>query len=121
MLDIPVAAVQTNKDLVTDQDVRGAIVRACQATGWSIRDDTSGRLIATKTEGNQAAIVTITFQMSMYSIRYRDSKNLKYTRKPSTDMAGGTHDPESATVDRKYNDWITSLDRVIQGELAAMR
>lgn len=121
MVDFPVVPVQTKKELVTDQDVKEAIARAGLATGWSIQDASPGRLIATKTEGDQTAIVTIAYQMSLYSIRYRDSKNLKHMRKPVADMAGGTHDPDSAIIDQKYNDWITSLNRAIQGELSEMR
>lgn len=121
MVDIPVAAVRTNKELVTDQDVKEAITRASLTTGWSIDDDAPGRLIATKTEDDRTAILTIGYQMSMYSIRYKDSKNLKYTRKPVSDLAGGIHDPDYATIDQKYNDWVRSLDRAIQSELSGMR
>jgi hypothetical protein len=74
MLDIPVAPVLTKKELVADQDVKEAITRASLASGWSIQDDPPGRLIATKTEDGQTAIVTIGYQMSMYSIRYRESR-----------------------------------------------
>jgi hypothetical protein len=121
VLNIPVAAVHTSKDLVTDQDVKEAIRRASLATGWSLKDDAPGRLTASRTEGDQTAIVTIGYQMSMYSIRYKDSDNLKYRRKPVTDMAGGTHDADYATIDQKYNDWVASLDQAIQRELSAMR
>jgi len=119
-MNIPVAPVGASKNLVTDQDVKEAIMRAATSLRWSIRDQAAGKLVATKTEKDQTAIVNIGYQMSMYSIRYGDSRNLGYRRKPMSDMRGAIHDPEYATIDMKYNDWVHRLHQAVQRELVAL-
>jgi hypothetical protein len=121
VLNIPVAVVRTSKDTVTDNDVRDAVVRAAAGVGWKIRDESGGKLVATRTEDSQTAVVTVNYHMSMYSIRYRDSRNLKYGRRSRGDLAGSIVDPDYATIDKKYNEWVRNLDQAIQTELASLR
>lgn len=118
LVNIPVAAVRTGRDLVTDADVRGAIDRAGRGLGWAIREDAPGRLVATRTESSRMASVDIRYQMSFYGIRYRDSRNLHYWRRVRADAAGAIHDPDAATIDAIYNEWVSALDQAIQRELA---
>jgi hypothetical protein len=120
-VNIPLASVRTSKGAITDQDVKGAITRAATSLGWSIRDVAPGTLLATKTEEDQTAIVRIGYQMSAYGIRYHDSRNLKYKARPMSDLAGTIHDFDYATIDKKYNVWVQSLDQAIQYELADLR
>ena len=119
--DLPVVSVTTSKSPVTDEDVKNAIQRAGLDLGWTIVEDNPGNLIATKTEDDQTAVVALGYQISMYSIRYQDSKNLKYKRVVMSDLGGTIHDPNYATIDKKYNEWVDRLSQAIQAELANMR
>jgi hypothetical protein len=121
VMNIPLAPVRASKDLVTDQDVKEAITRAATSLGWSTREVSPRTLIATKTEEDRVAVVNIDYQMSAYSIRYQDSHNLKYKARPTSDMAGTIHDFGYATIDKKYNEWVQSLDQAIQHQLADLR
>lgn len=121
VLEIPLAAVVTAKDGATEQDVKYAILTAAARQGWAVVDQAPGTLRATRTEGRQIAVAAIGYHARMYDIRYKDSRNMNFRRKPVTDMAGATHDPEYATIDRKYNEWVSALDAAIRQALAEMR
>ena len=121
VMNVSLVPVGATKDFVTDQDVKAVITRAATSLGWSTREMSPGTLIATKTEKDQTALVNITYQMSAYSIRYLDSRNLKYQVRPTSDITGTIHDFSEATIDKKYNEWVQSLDQAIQRQLADLR
>lgn len=121
VLDLPVVAVRAGKPDLTAEDVRTAIVDAATRLRWTVREDRPGVILATRSEKSQVATVTITYQMSMYGLRYRDSTKLNYRRKPVSDMGGATHDPDYATIDETYNAWVRELDAGIREELAGLR
>lgn len=120
MHDIPLAAVHTDKSRASETDVKQAIERAGSREGWTFDDEGPGALRATRTRKNQAAVVAIAYQVSAYGIRYRDSRNMKFRRRPMSDIGGTIHDPDYATIDKAYNDWVLSLDRAIRAELLAL-
>jgi hypothetical protein len=121
VLNITAAPVRVGKDRVTDQEVKEAIMRAGTSLGWSMRDNGPGKLIGTMTARGKTAVVSIGYYPSMYNIRYKDSINLHYKYAPVSDMMGAVHDPNHATIDPLYNEWVQSLDGSIQRELAALR
>jgi hypothetical protein len=51
------------------------------------------------------AVVGVDYDPSKYSIRYKDSTNLRY-------------DAETGVIHKNYNSWIQNLDAAIQRELA---
>jgi hypothetical protein len=89
------------------EDVTSAIVRAGSTTGWTIQPSQTGRLIGRHSQrgGRHEAIVEIEHDTKTYSIKYRDSLNLKA-------------DTEGRTIHRAYNQWVESLDRAIRFELS---
>jgi hypothetical protein len=99
--------VRSNKANVTEADVAGAIKRAGAALGWAVLDDGRGKMTATLRLRTHTAVVEIPYDAAKYSIRYKDSQDLRY-------------DAEKGTIHKNYNSWIQNLDSAIQRELAAL-
>jgi hypothetical protein len=99
--------VRTDKADVTEADVAAAIKRAGAALGWAVLEDGPGKMTATLRLRTHTAVVDIPYDTGKYSIRYKESENLRY-------------DAEKGTIHRNYNSWIQNLDAAIQRELAAL-
>jgi hypothetical protein len=103
--DVNDTAVRTNKSAVTQDDVAGAIKRAGNALGWAMLDEAPGKMTGTLRLRTHVAVVGVDYDPSKYSIRYKDSTNLRY-------------DAETGVIHKNYNSWIQNLDAAIQRELA---
>lgn len=99
--ETPVATA-SGKTLSNDQ-VRGAILRAGSALGWQMRDEGSNMLIGTLMLRRHTAVVEIPYSPKSYSIRYRSSVNL---------------DEKGGQIHKNYNGWIQNLTRGINAQLS---
>jgi hypothetical protein len=99
--------VRSNKANVTEADVAGAIKRAGAGLGWAVLEDGPGKMTATLRLRTHTAVVEIPYDAAKYSIRYKDSQDLRYNA-------------EKGTIHKNYNSWIQNLDSSIQRELAAL-
>ena len=101
----PLAPIQNVKERIgerlatkplTQDQVKGAIVRAGTGLGWIMRDAGPGKLNGTLILRTHTAEVEIPYSASSYSIIYKSSINLQ--------EAGGN-------IHRNYNGWIQNLTR----------
>jgi hypothetical protein len=99
--------VKSNKANLTSEEVAAAIKRAGTGLGWAMLDDGPGKINATLRLRTHTAVVEIPYSTKSYSIRYKDSTDLRY-------------DAEKGTIHKNYNGWIQNLDAAIQRELAAL-
>jgi len=103
--NVELAPVPTapDKQQLTLLQVEKAIVLGANALGWSTTVQSPGVIVATIRLRDHYAAVNITYSPSSYSIKYKDSTNLKYDGK---------------TIHSNYNGWIENLDRAIRKNLA---
>lgn len=105
--NIPVP-VKVDGSGYTLDEVRQAIIGACQERGWSPRLENDNEIIASiLVRAVHYAEVSITFDTNHYSIKYRDSRELKYN-------------PQKHTIHRNYNRWIAMLSDSIQRRFSAL-
>lgn len=97
-------SAQANKPL-SDEQVRGAIVRAGAGLGWIMKDAGPNKLHGILILRTHTAEVDIPYSASTYSITYSSSVNLQ--------EGGGK-------IHRNYNGWIQNLNRGINAQLAAI-
>ena len=90
---------------LTQDEVRGAIVRAGAALGWQMKDEGPNKLIGTLVLRTHTAVVEIPYSAANFSIKYRSSVNL--------DESGGN-------IHRNYNGWIQNLNRGINAQISAL-
>ncbi|NOZ90941.1 MAG: hypothetical protein GXO60_06625 [Epsilonproteobacteria bacterium] len=88
----------------TAEDVYKSIKTAGASLGWIIRKQRNGVAIGKLPIREHMALVKIAYNRNYYSIKYLDSKNLKY-------------DKESNTIHKNYNGWIKNLERAIDAHL----
>lgn len=89
----------------TVEDVRDGIARGARQRGWNIIPGEGNELIASiLVRERHYAEVTITYSKNTYSIRYRDSRQLKYNAARNT-------------IHRNYNSWILNLSNSIKSHL----
>lgn len=82
--------------------VRNAIIRAGHQHGWRMRIIKRGQILATmKREGYMAKTV-IRYSPRKYSIKYKDSSNLRY---------------DGNNIHSFYNEWVEQLDDEIKTQL----
>jgi hypothetical protein len=91
----------------TLSDVEKAMVRAGTRLGWQIRTIKPGQINAKLYEEDQMAEVTIDYSLSLYSIHYLNSENLRYSAESGSPKM----------IYKDYNDWVQALDRAIRQEL----
>ncbi len=99
------ASVVANKDGVTMDDVRKAIIRAGTTLGWNMNDKGSGLVEGTIHLRSHMAQVDIPYDAQTYSIKYKNSDNLKY---------------DGEKIHSNYNGWIQNLDRAIRAQLSTL-
>jgi hypothetical protein len=95
----------SGKELTLEQ-VRKEIIAAGVAAGWQMADSKPGEIIGTLNIRSHQAVVSIPYTTKTYSIRYKDSTNLKYNA-------------EKQTIHENYSGWIQRLDGAIRSRLAA--
>lgn len=88
---------------LTIEDVRKAIRTAGERLGWRMEDVRPGEMVGTLTMSQRhLAVVSIDYDTSQFSIRYKDSKLLKQ---------------DGSTIHKNYNDWIMKLEAAIKQEV----
>ena len=100
VVDSPVTSVPGKP--LTDEQVKGAILRAGATLGWKMREVGPGKLAATINLRTHQADVEIPYSTQAYSIIYKSSVNL--------DAADGQ-------IHKNYNGWIQNLSRDINAQL----
>jgi hypothetical protein len=90
----------------TRDEVKTAILRAGNDLGWEMTPAEPGHLIGTLNIRRHMAQVDIYYDRNSYSIKYKDSANLKY---------------DGSNIHRNYNSWIKNLDEHIRRELTSMK
>lgn len=88
---------------MNNTQVAAAIMRAGARLGWQMQPEGPGRIMGRLTIRHHIAVVEIEHDTKSYSIKYRDSSNLK---------------AQDGTIHREYNNWVQNLDRSIRNELA---
>jgi len=83
---------------------RAAIVAGANM-GWSVQRQSPGLMTGTLHLRDHMAQVDIRYNARSYSIRYRNSSNLKY-------------DATKKTIHSNYNSWIQNLDNAIRAQLS---
>lgn len=105
ILNVKDAAVTSaSGKVMSNAEVRSAILRAGAALGWQMKDEGSNKLVGTILLRDHSAVVEIPYTSSNYSINYRSSTNLK--------ESGGS-------IHKNYNGWIQNLTRGINAQLTA--
>ena len=89
---------------LSDDQVKGAIIRAGSALGWQMKEIGPGKLGATLNLRKHEAVIEIPYSRAGYSITYKASTGLDET-------AGNIH--------KNYNGWIENLTRGINAQLSA--
>jgi hypothetical protein len=89
--------------MLTQQDVRTAIINACPVTGWVARDIADNTLEATLELRSHTAVVDIIYSPTHYKIVYKKSINLE---------------AKNGKIHPNYNSWINNLRKNIDRELA---
>jgi hypothetical protein len=89
---------------LTSEDVRKAVRTAGERLGWRMEDVRPGEMVGTLTMSQRhVAVVSIDYDTSQFSIRYKDSKLLM---------------KDGSTIHKNYNDWIMKLEAAIKQEVA---
>ncbi len=84
------------------RDVESAIVTASAHRGWEFKKVAHGKLVGTLVvRGKHYVAIDILFNSKEYRFTYKDSKNMRY-------------DPETKTIHKRYNSWVTNLDNDIK-------
>jgi hypothetical protein len=85
---------------MSDAELLEAIQSAGTRRGWVIRpvgpDELEGHL---RVRRRHVAVVSITYDRTQFSIRYKDSENLRY---------------DGTRIHRNYNRWVLNLERDIR-------
>jgi hypothetical protein len=102
ILNVSNAPVAAGKDLTADQ-VKGAIVRAGVALGWTVREEAAGKLVANIALRKHTATLEIPYSAKEYSLVYKDSTNL--------DATG------DGTIHKNYNGWVSNFNKGIAQQL----
>ncbi|HED34921.1 MAG TPA: hypothetical protein ENJ08_12050 [Gammaproteobacteria bacterium] len=100
-------SIMSNKDNLTEEDVKKAIVRAGSSLGWSMNTREPGKIVATLNIRKHMAKVNIRYTTKKYSITYVNSRNLNYT----------VDEDEGPLIHSNYNGWIQNLDNSIKSQL----
>ncbi len=121
--DVPIAT-SSGKPLPTEK-VKEAIQAAAKAKGWTLAYESGDKILATLVVRNKHTVmVEIAYSAEKYSLRYRDSINMKYLpgagRNPSYDQASamrGYQQGPGPVIHPFYNDWVRELRDAIRLEL----
>lgn len=87
------------------EDIKKAIRQAGASLGWQMKDGGPGLILGTLLVRTHMAKVDIPYNSTTYSIKYKDSSNLKY---------------DGTGIHSRYNAWVDKLDKTIQVYIAAL-
>ena len=88
---------------VTLERVKKGIIRAGIFRDWRMTEIEPGHILAQATVRNKhSATIDIFFDTKVFSIRYKDSKNLRY---------------DGDLIHANYNQWVRNLKKDIQKEM----
>lgn len=93
--------VQYGQNTSTVESVERAIVKAGLLLGWKIDIQEQGKILATLDIRKHQLVVLITHDDKEFSIKYKDSTNLKYN---------------GYKIHRQYANWVTNLIRTINAQ-----
>ncbi|KAB7624091.1 hypothetical protein [Alkalilimnicola sp. S0819] len=93
-----------NRTDLSDEQIARAVIQAGAELGWHIQAVAPGQLLGRLQLRGHLAEVDIHYDREAYSIRYRDSRKLRY---------------DGTDIHRNYNGWIQNLDRAINRRLHA--
>jgi hypothetical protein len=113
-------ATSSGKTLQLEQ-IKQAIQSAAGAKAWSIAFQPDGKVLATRNERNKHFIVVeIEYSADKYSLKYKDSTNMKFGDAPQPDpsrVQNPTIAPGSKVIHPYYNKWVQELKDAIRVEL----
>ena len=89
---------------LTIKQVEKSIRKALVQKGWTVKEHTSGRIVADILVRSHSAEILIEYSTTNYSINYVDSNDLRYNAKKNT-------------IHKNYNNWIIYVNRLIQVSL----
>ena len=92
-----------------NHSAREAIIRGMAARGWTIKEQSEGRIVAEiAVRAKHRAVVGISYDQSQINIKYIDSENLKYKKSASGKQ----------TIHNNYVAWVENLRNDIARELS---
>lgn len=126
--DVPI--VTTTKAVLSNDQIRKIIVKAAEASGWSVQNATAtGPVVAKYTyKEKHVATVKIAYTQRSFSIAYENSVNLKYRIADGSDsyLPPGTvngarsfYPVGTKLIHGVYNQWIKALRDKIQAGFRA--
>ena len=98
---VPITTPRT----ATLQEIERAIRTAGAGLGWQMVPRGPGKIEGTILLREHRAVVDVSFDVKTYSIKYKDSTNLKY---------------DGTSIHPQYNNWIINLDKAIRAQLSAL-
>lgn len=103
-VDVPVTTASGAR--LTAAQVKHAIVSAPAPRPWKFDDAGAGKLVGTlHVRGKHTIVVDISYAADKYSIRYRDSINMKYS--------------PDGTIHPFYNQWVEELRTAVHRQLGS--
>ena len=105
VLNVDQSPIVANKPNPSMDEIRQAIVRAGSGLGWQMVADRQGHVTGTLLLRTHTAVVDVDYTQKVYSIKYRESKNLDY---------------DNGNIHRNYNGWIQNLDKAIKSQLLTL-
>ncbi len=90
---------------VSSDKVYKAIKTAGYSKGWIITKVKPGLAMGKLNVRKHQAVVEIPYSSKSFSIKYKNSMNLK-------------HNPETGTIHNNYNGWVQNLENAINFELS---
>ena len=106
--DAPVKTLSGNE--LTLQQVTKAIVLAGMGLKWEMEPAEPGHIIGTLNLRSHQAVVDITYNTKVYSIKYKSSKQLLIV----------DSDGNPSGIHPNYNGWIQNLDNAIRTQFVAI-
>ena len=89
----------------TMEGVTNAIKLAAAGLGWRVSGIRPGELEATLNVRRHKAVVMITYDRKVFSIIYKDSRNMKN---------------EGTRIHNNYNGWVSRLAQMIQAQVSIL-
>lgn len=87
------------------EHVKKTILIAGASLGWVMKEQSPGLIVATLTLRDHLAVVEIPYSATSFSIRYKDSQNLKYNA-------------DDRSIHSNYNGWVQNLNNAILAGLS---
>ena len=87
------------------EEISQAIKLAGSGLGWEVKEKSSGHNVGTLHLREHKAVVDITYTTEDFSIKYKNSVNLKY---------------DGTKIHQNYNGWIQNLERAIIARTSAL-